>query len=342
MKKNWVRTGIIVGLTAFFLFLFIRSVNWKEAISHFSNVNVFLLIVIVLLFPLNYFSRGFRWKYLLKEEKSDVSLYNRFAAYVIGFTMIFIFPARVGEVIRPLFLAQKEGMRKGFVLGTAVVERIFDIFTMCFLLGFFLMIKPMSPSFLGSNTKVYSNLHIWGIIAFGIASIVLIVSLLLYFFKDKTLLVINFLMKPLPKKFSDRILSVFDEFVQGLKFFHSLKNFFMFIIWSFVVWLGIIFFFWMFVRVFGVHIPYFNLFPYVFMVMVGASIPTPGMIGGYHILSQLGLTSLYGVDPNLAGGMTVVMHFLQLVLTCLMGFVILWKEGISLIQIKKMGEGQQS
>jgi len=342
MKKNWVRTGIILGLTAIFLFFFIKSVNWKEAISHVSDVNIVLFIFVILIFPLNYLTRGIRWKYLLKDEKPDVSLYNRFAAYVIGFTMIFIFPARIGELARPLFLAQKEGMRKGFVLGTAVVERIFDIFTMCFLLGFFLVFRPLSSTLMGKDNEVYSNLQIWGIIAFGIASVVLIVSLMLYFFKEKTFSVIKFFMKPLPKKFSDKIFNIFDEFVEGLKFFHSPKNFIMFILLSFLVWLGIIFFFWLFVRVFGVNIPYFALFPYVFMVMVGASIPTPGMIGGYHLLSQLGLTALYGVEPNLAGGMTVVMHFLQLVLTCLLGFVILWKEGISLLQMKKLGEGQKT
>ncbi len=341
MKKNWVRTGIILVLTAVFLYLFIKSVNWKEALSHLSDVKIGLLILLVLIFPLNYLSRGFRWHFLLKDEKPNTSLYNRFAAYVIGFTMIFIFPARIGELARPLYLAQKEGMRKGFVLGTAVVERIFDIFTMCFLLGFFLVFRPLSSTLTGEGSEVYSNLQIWGIIAFGIASAVLTVSLMLYFFKEKTFSVIKFFLKPLPKKFSDKIFNIFDEFVEGLKFFHSPKNFIMFILLSFLVWLGIIFFFWLFVRVFGVNIPYFALFPYVFMVMVGASIPTPGMIGGYHWLSQLGLTALFGVDPDLAGGMTVVMHFFQLVLTCLMGFVILWKEGISLLQMKKMGEEEK-
>lgn len=336
-----MRTGLILVLTAVFLFFFIQSVNWKDALSHLSDVHIGLLVIIILIFPLNYLTRGFRWIYLLKDEKPNVSLYNRFAAYVIGFTIIFIFPARVGELARPLYLAQKEKMRNGFVLGTAVVERIFDIFTMCFLLGLFLVIKPNSSAFVGRNTEVYSNLHIWGIIAFAIASAVLIVSLMLYFFKDQTFKVIRFFLKPLPEKYSDKIFNVFDEFVEGLKFFHSPKNFFMFILVSFLVWLGIVFFFWLFVRVFGVHIPYFALIPYVFMVMIGASIPTPGMIGGYHVLSQLGLTALFGVNPNLAGGMTVVMHFLQLVLTCLMGFVILWREGISLLQMKKIGEGQK-
>lgn len=341
MKKKWIRLSLILVLTAVFLYFFLRSVEWKEALDYLAQVNIGFLILVILFFPINYLTRAIRWNYLLKNEKSNVSLYNRFAAYVIGFTIVFIFPARLGELVRPLFLAQKEQMKKGFVLGTAVVERIFDIFTMCFLLGLFLVIKPLYSTFIGNNIEVYSNLYIWGVAGFGVALAVLIVTLMLYFLKEKTFFVIKFVLKPVPKTWTDKILNIFEEFVEGLKFFHSFKNFLMFILLSFVVWLGIIFFFWVFFFVFSVKLPYFVLFPYVFMIMVGAAIPTPGMVGGYHWLSKLGLTSLYGIDANLAVSMTVVMHALQLVLTCLIGYGILAKEGISLLQIKKMGEGNE-
>ena len=90
-------------------------------------------------------------------------------------------------------------------------------------------------------------------------------------------------------------------------------------------------------------IPYFLLIPYIFLTMVGASIPTPGMVGGFHAFSILGLTLLYpGIfpkgDTSLAAGLTIVVHAVQLVMTCLIGYVILWKEGLSLFQLKKLGE----
>ena len=111
---------------------------------------------------------------------------------------------------------------------------------------------------------------------------------------------------------------------------------------SFVVWLGIIFYYWVFFIAYDVSIPYFFLFPYVFMVMVGASIPTPGMVGGFHYFSKLGLTSIYNIETTLAFGMTLVVHSIQVVVTCLIGYAILWKEGTSLFQIKKIGEVKDS
>jgi len=62
------------------------------------------------------------------------------------------------------------------------------------------------------------------------------------------------------------------------------------------------------------------------------------MVGGYHYFCKLALTSIYDLDLNLAVSMTIVIHAIQVVVTCLIGYAILWKERISLFQIKKIGE----
>jgi len=243
----------------------------------------------------------------------------------------------LGELVKPLYLAKKENMRKGFVVGTVVVERTFDIFTMCSLLGIFIVSKPLYSSIFHVNEEAYSSIKLWGIIGVAFASFILIAALSLYFFREKTLSIIAFFLKPFPQRVSQRILEFIKEFIQGLKFFHSVGSLFAYILLSFVVWLAIIAYYWIFFYVYDSPIFFFFLFPYVFLVMVGASIPTPGMVGGFHYFSRLGLTSLYGIDVNLAFAMTVVVHAVQVLVTCLVGYVILWKEGISLFQLKRLG-----
>ena len=228
-------------------------------------------------------------------------------------------------------------MRKGFVVGTVVVERIFDIFTMCSLLGIFIISKPLYSSIFQVNEEAYSSIKLWGIIGVAFASFILIVALSLYFFREKTLSIIAFFLKPLPQRISQRILEFIKEFIRGLKFFHSVGNLFAYILLSYVVWLGIIAYYWIFFYVYDSPIFFFFLIPYVFLVMVGASIPTPGMVGGFHYFSKLGLISLYGIDVNLAVVMTIVVHAVQVLVTCLVGYAILWKEGISLFQLKRLG-----
>ena len=338
MKKTWIRLVLILLLMVVFLYFFFRSVEWKEVFSYLTGIDIKIFILVILLTPVHLATRGFRWKYLLMHEKKDVKFSNMFAGNAVGFTVTFIFPGRLGELVKPLYLAQKEKMSKGFVIGTVVVERTFDLFTMSFLLGLFLLSKPLYPSFFQGKKEAFSNLYLWGIVAVSFATVLLVFSLSLYFFKKKTLSFVRFILKPFPHKISEKVFELSQEFIQGLKFFHSIGNLLIYILLSFVVWLGIIFFYWVFFFSYNISLPFFFLFPYVFLVMVGASIPTPGMVGGFHSFSKFGLTSLYNIDINLAVAMTIVVHALQLIVTCLIGYAILWKEGISIFQLRKLGE----
>jgi len=261
-----------------------------------------------------------------------------FAGNAIGFTVTNSFPGRLGEIVKPLYLAQREGMRKGFVMGTIIVERIFDIFAMCFLLGVFLLARPLYASIFHVNPEAASSLLFWGKAGVAIATALLFFCLLLYFFKKRTLRVVSLFLKPLPASWTKRLLTLADEFIDGLKFFHSVGNVVVFAMMSLVVWLGIVFYYWLLFFAFHVPMPFFALVPYVFLTMVGASIPTPGMVGGFDYFSKLGMTSLYHMDANLAVSMTIVIHAVQIIVTCLIGYAILCKEGLSLFQLKKMGE----
>ena len=342
MKKTWIRIALVLVLTAVLLFFFVRSVkDWGEVWRFLTHANIWIFVLALILVPLHLLTRGFRWKYLLIHEKKDVKFYNLFAGNAIGFTVSFLLPGRVGEIVKPLYVARKEGVRAGFTLGTVIVERFFDIFTMCFLLGIFLLARPLYGSRLNLPPETYSKLYLWGIVGVAAASLLLSVSLLFYFFREKALAVTARLLKPFPAKAGERILKLLHEFIDGLKFFHSLGNLLTYLVLSFVVWLGIMAWYWLFFQAYRVSLPYFFLIPYIFLTMIGASIPTPGMVGGFHNFSQLGLTMLFGIDPNQAFSLTLVVHAVQLVMTCLVGFVILWREGLTLFQLKKLRESAE-
>lgn len=338
MKKTWIRLSLIFLLTAVFLYFFFRSVEWKEVLRHLADVNLFIFILSLILAPLHLFTRSCRWRLQLVGEKKGIPMSSLVRATTVGFAVNFVFPGRVGELVRPLYLAQKERIRKGFALGTILVERIVDIFTNCFLLGFFILLRPWMKSRLAMNSGSDSNLYFYGLLSLLFAIVLLLTVISLIFFRAKTMAVLSFLLKPWPSKFSQRVLVLVEDFIEGLRVFPSLRIFLLYILLSFVVWLGIIFYYWVFFLAFRIEIAFLNLFPYVFLTMVGASIPTPGMVGGFHYFSRLALTVLYGIDSNLAVGATIVVHAIQVIVTAVLGYAILWIDGMSLIQLRKLGE----
>ncbi|MFC2156978.1 lysylphosphatidylglycerol synthase transmembrane domain-containing protein [Acidobacteriota bacterium] len=337
MKKNHVRLLIALLLTAFLLYFFLKSVEWNQVWENITRVDLPLFILFTILTQFHLITRALRWNVLLKHDKGRAGFYNRFAANSIGFTVTSLIPARIGELVRPLFLAKKENMKKGFVIGTVVIERAFDVFTMCFLLGLFILARPIFASSLELEKETLSRLYSLGLLGLGVSFLLFGVAISLYFFKETSLRIISFLLKPFPKKITDIVINMTEEFIQGLKFFHSLRDLGTYFLYSLFVWLSIVFMYWILLLAFGVKSSFFLVIPYTFLLAVGAAIPTPGMVGGFHYFSKLGLMSLFGVGANLAVGITIVGHGVQIIATVIVGFIVLWKEGLSLMQVQKMG-----
>jgi uncharacterized protein (TIRG00374 family) len=341
MKSHVLKVAAAFVLTLGLLFLFGRSVAWKEVPAAVADISLPFLLLIVPLMASQFVTRALRWQVLIAPEKLDVRFRNLVAANVVGFTVSALFPGRIGELVKPLYLARKENLRPGFAVGTVVVERIFDMFTMCLLLGLFLLARPLFASTWPIGKEAGERLAFWGTLGIAVAVSILTVTLLLYFFREKAVRVVAFVLKPLPERARKAAIRLLGEFLEGLKFFRNRSHFALYALLSLVVWLGIVLYYWVFLFAYHVQVPYFLVVPYVFLTAFGASIPTPGMVGGFHYFSKLGMVLLFGLDPGRAAGLTIVFHALGFVVTCAWGYAILAREGLSLLQLKRMGESER-
>jgi uncharacterized protein (TIRG00374 family) len=341
MKRNLPKIVVIIVLMLVFLFFFGRSVEWKNVPAQIADVNLLLFLLLIPLAALHFVTRAVRWHVLVAREKIDVRFRNLVAANIVGYTVSAVFPGRLGELAKPLYLARKEGLRPGFAVGTVVVERIFDLMTNCLLLGLFLLSRPLFSGAWPLDAEAGKRLAFWGTVGVAVAAALLTLTLLLYFFRERALRVVAFLIKPLPEKARGAVLGLLREFISGLDFFRSPGQLGLYAGLSVVVWLGIMLFYWVLFFAYHVRVPFFLVVPYVFLTAIGASIPTPGMIGGFHYFSKLALVLIFRLDPGLAAGMTLVAHAVQIAVTCVLGYAILAREGLTLFQLKKMGESER-
>ena len=338
MKRYALRIAVVAVLTAALLYLFGRSVEWREVPAQIVDVNVLLFLLALLLSALHFVTRSLRWQVLVAREKLDVRFRNLVAANIVGFTVSAVFPGRIGELAKPLYLARKEGVRSGFAVGTVVVERVFDVITNCLLVGLFLLARPLFAGTWPVSQAAGESLTYWGGVGAALAVVLLALTVLLYSFEAKALRVVAFLLKPLPEKARRAVDRVLSGFIDGLKFFRTTRQLATYTVFSLIVWLGIALFYWVFFLAYGVRAPYVVVVPFVFLTAVGASIPTPGMVGGFHYFSKLGMVLLLGLAPGRAAGLTLVAHALQIAVTCALGYAILAREGLTLFQLKRMGE----
>lgn len=341
MKRNLPKIVAGIVLMVIFLYFFGRSVDWGKVPAYIANVNLPLFLLLIPGLALQFVTRALRWHVLVAREKIDIRFRNLVAGNIIGYTVSAIFPGRLGELAKPLYLARKEGLRPGFAVGTVVVERLFDMSTMCFLLGLFLLARPLFAGSWPIGPEANEQLTLWGTVGIAVAAALLAATLLLYFFRERALRVVAFLLKPLPEKARAAVLKVLREFIDGLQFFRSPRQLALYAVLSLAVWLGIGLFYWLLFFAYHIRLPYFLIIPYLFLTAIGASIPTPGMVGGFHYFSKLGMVLIFHLDPGRAVGLTLVAHAVQIAVTCALGYAILAREGLTLFQLKKMGESER-
>lgn len=314
--------GIILG--GVFLFLTLKNVQFKESYAYIRNINLLWLLLAVVIYISAFVVRSIRWKYLLAPitNKKPKDLFNYL---ILGFFINAILPLRIGEFIRSAVTGRKMHVSRSGVLGTVVVERLFD--GISFVTLFLVTINFLAfPAWIKNSLTSGGALFICGMI-------------FLFFIgrhprkADKLLSVI-----PLPAKIRERVRHLMNNFISGLKIFSDTKNLIRVYALSLAVWGIEAVVFLVLAMGFGMDINFFQVLFVMIVIGLGAILPTaPGNVGSVELFGVKSLSFL-GIDVNLAFGFILVLHVLQLVTILSLGIRALFVEKITfheLIQIEK-------
>lgn len=125
------------GIAALFLWLSLRNVAWGELTALIGTLSWGWTVPFFLTAWLSHFLRAFRWKLLLEaEEGVKVTKLTLFAGLMYGYVANIAVP-RLGEVVRAVYVNRKTQVRMPTILGTVVVERLFDLVFLLLSLGVF-------------------------------------------------------------------------------------------------------------------------------------------------------------------------------------------------------------
>jgi glycosyltransferase 2 family protein len=337
------RTRMILGflLAAVFLYLFLRNIDLYDLWSTIRKGNPYWLLLSGSLALFNYFFRALRWRLFFQPiKKTRIS--NLFKTTVIGFSVSTIFPAKIGELVRPYLLGKKENISKSAALATVVVERVFDTATILFLLMIFLvfLVQPDQLSAKAKSSLVELNRA--GVILFG--GIVALV-VFLYYLKTKPVTVKKLITKIeriLPARISHSIDDILDSFIEGLSILHDPKILVTIAYFSIVFWVIICAGFWAGVRAYVPGFAFTNTFLIMTLLALGIAVPTPGGVGSYHLACKLGLALFFNVPERQASAVALVSHALVFIPMTILGLILLWKEGLSTGNIQQMAETEEA
>ena len=321
-----VLLGLIVGLI--FIWLAFRGTDVEGLKSSFEAANYRYVIPVVLLSIIVLIVRSYRWGVIL-EPLERIDQWSLFSITAVGFMAISLLPVRMGEFVRPYLISKKSSIKIGSSLATILVERIFDLLTLMIVLLLVLMTIKL-PSWVFRS-------------ACSILLIVIPLLFLLIFLavkRDISVKGVDLIIGKLPQTLSSRLMRLFHSFLDGLQILPDLKKTFFLAFLSLLTWglvgLSTYIFFSSFVSM--LKLPLAAAFAVLVITALGVTLPTaPGFVGNYHFACVLGLT-LFGIPKADALTFAILLHFIQVSVTILLGLVFLPFIKVSLPALFKGGE----
>lgn len=321
-----IRSALIFVLAIALLAWFLSRADMTSVAAAMRHARVDLLALSFVFLAITYVARSVRWQYLL-EPIGPTPFFVAFRATIIGFAVIALLPARVGDVLRPYLVARKQGFNAASTFATIVMERVLDLVIVLTLLALYVLALGGRESL---PERLLRPVEFSAAIAVGAAVVLLAAAWTMATHPERIASFVLRSERVLPAALAHGLSRLARTFSQGFAVAREARALTFAVIWSFPVWLAIGAHAWVVCRAFGIDLPFQGTFLLMSLLVIGVAMPTPGGVGGYHAMFQLGVTSFFGAPNDAAVGAAIVAHALSFIPVVLIGIVFMTQDGLSL------------
>src|SRR5690625_7592319 len=99
-----------------------------------NSVTFYWLPFVIPVLVFRHYLRAERWKLFLPDPERKVLRSTLFAGVMLGYLVNYLVP-RLGELSRPVYVARKNGLSPGKLIGAMVAERRLDLSVVLLLLA---------------------------------------------------------------------------------------------------------------------------------------------------------------------------------------------------------------
>ena len=228
-SRSIARYSISFLLAFGFLYLAFRGIKLSELWESLKGANYWWVALLIPLNILMNWVRAERWAHLLAPIKSPISKRNLFSGVMIGYAINNVLP-RVGEIVRPYIVGNREGISKSAVFGTIVVERILDFMSFYFIVCVVLFLYPNLLDPFVNQADAIRPLFLLGSIA------ALIIFVLLFFKAEALFRFLAKVLRFIPDKQKEKVEKILDKFYTGFAVAKLRDKFGVIMFQSFLIW----------------------------------------------------------------------------------------------------------
>jgi len=306
-RTRLLLTVLGIALSGAAVFVLLRQVGTRELARNIRGADPLWLTGACVLTVAGYWLRSVRWGEILSPE-AKVGQGRLFATTMVGFLAINTLPARLGELVRAYALARSERINTGAVLGSVVIERIFDLAALAGFWALSLLFAPYPPWFRWS-----------GYVTIGLSIAVTGGLWQLHASHYDADSLASRLRRFVPKWLRVKIKRPVASFAAGLRVLGKPSTIGVAGLLTLVMWIVTGAVFLLVGRSMGLSLPLWSPLLLSFVVCVAIMVPSsPGFIGVLEASCVAGL-SLLGVDATRGLAFGVLYHLTQIVPLVLLG-----------------------
>lgn len=322
-------SGLIVGLLL--LWLAVKDSNPQQIGERLlQETNFAYSIPFLVLLLLFFWLKAWRWGCLLAMSTAG-SLYDRFAAVLIGYTGNLILPAQLGELVRVYILSRQTQSGAMPILTSIALERVFDLLVMLLFLLAAMFISGQDLAWMRTLAYVLSGLILLGL---GFAWVYLK-------YTQQILRLMQPLLQHLGEHWQNKLLSWAEQGAEGLGILQRPALLWQTLISSVLIWLAMSGCIYLALQAAAIHLPFTAAIFTLVVIIGGMMLPaSPGFVGTIQFCFVLVL-SQYGIEDEQAVASSLFYHLLITLPILLIGYALILKLGFSTKQLKQGAEAMQ-
>lgn len=263
-------------------------------------------------------ARAARWRlYFLPDRQ--VPFRPLLSTLFISYMASTFLPLRAGEVVRAYFLGERASVPLPRVIGTIVLEKLFDFLSIGVLLLAVLLTTPLPPVALGAGTTI--SLGILGGFGFVVALAV---------WREPTLRLLARVEGWLPFGVGRRLglVRIARQFAEGTDSLRVRRLWLPMLGWSAVAWGFSLLGAWAGTAAVGISLSLPAITFLVVFTSAGQAVPSsPGYVGVYHAAAVFAMHNVFGVPQADALGSAILMHALLYGTLVVAGLLAMWVDG---------------
>jgi len=302
MKRWHFWAGLFIS--AIFLFFAVRGLQVSDIWDRIRSANLIWLLPGLCIYFAAVWIRALRWKIFL-QPITNIPIKDIFSIITIGYMGNNIYPVRTGELLRSIILKHMYKVPISASLATIITERVFDGIV---IIGFILLNLPIINNlpFASNFGQIINSATLWGSIIFFSMFGTFVLSA---FIPNKVQNILFAIVgKLIPIKLRGKAHSMVARFFDGLRALSSLKDVFIIMFTTIIIWLLETSFYWLIMLSFPFRVSFSTLMLLNGILNLFTTIPSsPGYIGTFD---APGIAILYalGIEQETAASYILLLH----------------------------------